>query len=192
MGTIMTGKRLHTDQSAGLFVLRKYATDLLGGDIDGAGSFVEGHVLVTNPRKNLYTIDIRLDSKAKPVPLDVVIEDKLQRRMGELIVGDHLRISLQGAQLLPLSPGPSSHVPYKLRFIEGVTILLVSRAGPQGEKEKLFHVWPGSSEQSILFRARFNPLCRRRHRQAQEAKAGTEHRLLRRRVVLYPSCGRRS
>jgi len=188
----MAGKRLHTDHSAGLFVSRKYAADLLGGDIDSPGSFVEGHVLVTNPRKNLYTLDIRLDSKAKPVTLDVVIEDKLQRRMGELMVGDHLRISLPGAQLLPLSPGPSSHVPFKLRFVEGVTILLVSRAGPQGEKEKLFHVWPASSKHSIHSRASFNPLCRRRHRQAQEAKAGTEHRSLRRRVVLHPSCGRRS
>lgn len=154
----MTSKRPHTD-SAGLFVSRKYATDLLRSDIDGAGSFVEGNVLLTNPRKNLYTIDIRLNSKAKPAHLDVVIEDKLQRRLGELIVGDRLRISLQGAQLLPFSPGGSSHVPVTLRFIEGVTILLVSRAGPQGEKEKLFHIWPGSSTHSILLRSSFNPLC---------------------------------
>jgi hypothetical protein len=146
----MTGKRPHTD-FAGPFISRKYAADLLRGDIDSAGSFVEGHVRSTNPRKNLYTVDIRLDAKAKPAPLDVVIEDKLQRRMGELIVGDHLRISLQGARLLPLSSDASSHVPIKLHFIEGVTILLVSRAGPQREKEKLFHIWPGSSKHSISF-----------------------------------------
>ncbi len=189
----MTAKRPHTD-SAGPFVFRKYAKDLLEGEIDSAGSFVEGHVHLTNPRKNLYTIDIRLDSKAKPALLDVVIEDKLHRRLGELVVSDHLRISLQGAQLLPLSAGASSesHLPVTLRFVEGVTILLVSRAGPQGEKEKLFHIWPASSKHSILLRASFNPLCWRRHRQDQKAKTGTEHRLLRRRVVLYASCGRQS
>ena len=190
----MTAKRPHTD-SAGPFVSRKYAKDILEGEIDGAGSFVEGHVHLTNPRKNLYTVDIRLNSKAKPTLLDVVIEDKLHRRLGELIVSDHLRISLQGAQLLPLSAGASSesHLPVTLRFVEGVTILLVSRAGPQGEKNKLFQIWPASSKHSIPFATRaLTHFVGVRHRQDQKAKTGTEHRLLRRRVVLYASCGRQS
>ena len=188
LSTVMTGKRPHTD-SAGPFISRKYAADLLGSDIDSAGSFVEGHVRSTNPRKNLYTVDIRLDAKAKPALLDVVIEDKLQRRMGELIVGDHLRISLQGARLLPFPSDASSHVPLRLHFIEGVTILLVSRAGPQGEKEKLFNIWPVSSTHSILLHASSNPHCWRRQRQGQKAKTGPKHRLLRHWVVLYACCG---
>jgi hypothetical protein len=151
----MTAKRPHTD-SARPFVSRKHAKDLLEGEIDSPGSFVEGRVHLTNPRKNLYTVDIRPNSKAKPAFLDVIIEDKLHRRLGELVVGDHLRISLQGAQLLPLSAGASSdsHLPVTLRFVEGVTILLMSRAGPQGEKDKLFHIWPALSKHSILSRAR--------------------------------------
>ncbi|KAI9455412.1 hypothetical protein F5148DRAFT_1151481 [Russula earlei] len=32
--------------------------------------------------------DVRLDSKAKPTYLGVVIEDKIQKRLGELIVGE--------------------------------------------------------------------------------------------------------
>jgi len=142
----MMGKRAHTD-STGPFLARKYAADLLRGDVDSPGSFIEGRVFSMNPRKNVYTLDIRLDSKAKAAYLDIYIEDKLQKRLGELLVGDHLQISLRGAQLLPFT-GASSHLPVILRFREGITVLLVSRAGLQGEKEKLFQVWPGSSEHS--------------------------------------------
>jgi hypothetical protein len=140
---VMMGKRAHTD-STGPFLARKYAADLLRGDVDSPGSFIEGRVFSKNPRKNVYTLDIRLDSKAKAAYLDVYIEDKLQKRL-ELHVGDHLQISLRGAQLLPFA-GASSHLPVILRFREGITALLVSRAGLQAEKEKLFQVWPGSSE----------------------------------------------
>ncbi|KAI9446168.1 hypothetical protein H4582DRAFT_1904053 [Lactarius indigo] len=138
----MTGKRPHPD-SAGLFLLRKSASDIAKGDIDAPGSYIVGRVFSKNPAKNQYVVDIRRDSNAKAVYLDVVIEDKLQKRF-ELLVGDHLHILLKGAQLLPHS-GPASHLPALLRFREGITILLVSRAGLQGEKEKLFHVWPGSN-----------------------------------------------
>jgi hypothetical protein len=143
----MMGKRTHTD-STGPFQARKYAADLLRGDVDSPGSFIEGRVFSMNPRKNVYTLDIRLDSKAKAAYLDIYIEDKLQKRLGELLVGDHLQISLRGAQLLPFT-GASSHLPVILRFREGITALLVSRAGLQAEKEKLFQVWPGSSEHSF-------------------------------------------
>ena len=144
LATVMTGKRTHTD-SAGPFLSRKYAADLLKGDVDSPGSFIEGRIFATNPGKNLYTVDVRLDLKAKAAYLDVAIEDKLQKSL-ELLVGDHLRISLRGAQLLPFS-GAHSHVPVILRFREGITVLLVSRAGLQGEKDKLFHVWPSLSKQ---------------------------------------------
>ncbi|KAH8986920.1 hypothetical protein EDB83DRAFT_1168118 [Lactarius deliciosus] len=138
----MAGKRPRTD-SAGLFLSRKSASDIARGDIDAPGSYVVGRIFSKNPAKNQYTVDIRRDSKAKAAYLDVVIEDKLQKRF-ELLVGDQLHILLKGAQLLPHS-GPASHLPALLRFREGITILLVSRAGLQGEKEKLFHVWPGSN-----------------------------------------------
>jgi hypothetical protein len=142
----MTGKRARTD-STGPFRARKYAAHLLSGDVDSPGSFIEGRVFSTNPSKKMYTLDIRLDSKANVTYLNIAIEDKLQKRLGELLVGDHLKISLRGAQLLPFSSAPS-HLPFILRFMEGITVLLVSRAGLQGEKEKLFQVWPGSSEHS--------------------------------------------
>jgi hypothetical protein len=145
----MTGKRGRTD-STGPFYARKHAADLLSGDVDDPGSFIEGRVFSTNPRKNLYTLDIRLDSRANATHLNVFIEEKLQKRLGELFVGDHLKISLRGAQLLP-SPGSSLHVPVVLRFREGITVLLVSRAGLQGEKEKLFQVWPGPSEHFFFY-----------------------------------------
>jgi hypothetical protein len=143
--------------AAGPFLSRKYAADILGGNVDSPGSYIEGSIFATNPRKNQYTIDVRPNSKAKAAYLDVFIEDKLQRRLGELPVGDHLRILLQGAQLLPYS-GASSHLPTILRFREGITVLLMSRAGLQGEKEKLLSVWLGSSERSILSSAGYNHL----------------------------------
>jgi hypothetical protein len=141
----MTGKRPHPD-SEGLFLSRKGASDIANGDVDTPGSYIVGRIFSKNPTKNQYTIDIRRDSSAKPAYLDVVIEDKLQKRL-ELLVGDHLHISLKGAQLLPHS-GPATHLPALLRFLEGITVLLVSRAGLQGEKGKLFHVWPISSAYS--------------------------------------------
>ena len=153
---IIMGKRARQD-SAGPFLSRIYAADILRGDIESPGTFIEGRIYSTNPRKNQYTIDVRPNSKAKAVYLDVFIEDKLQRRLGELIVGDSLRILLQGAQLLPY-PGASSHLPIILRFREGMTVLLMSRGGVQGEKEKLLSVWPGSSEHFILASAGYNHL----------------------------------
>ena len=138
----MTGKRPHPD-SEGLFLSRKGVSDITNGDIEAPGSYIVGKIFSKNPNKNQYTVDIRRDSNSKAVYLDVVIEDKLQKRL-ELLVGDLLHISLKGAQVLPHS-GPASHVPVVLRFREGITILLVSRAGPQGEKGKLFHVWPIAS-----------------------------------------------
>jgi hypothetical protein len=139
----MTGKRAPLD-SARSFVSRKYAADIVRGDIDSPGSYIEGRIFSVNPRKNHYTVDIRLDSKAKAAYLDVFIEEKLHKKL-ELLVGDVVRIALQSVQLLPYT-GPSSHVPALLRFREGITVLLVSRAGLQGEKEKLIHIWPGSSK----------------------------------------------
>ncbi|KAH9980969.1 hypothetical protein BGW80DRAFT_301893 [Lactifluus volemus] len=44
--------------------------------------------------------------------------------------------------------GAPSHLQVMLRFREGITVLLVSRAGPQGEKGKLFHIWPGHNANS--------------------------------------------
>ena len=141
----MTGKRPHPD-SERLFLSRKGASDIANADIEAPGSYISGKIFSKNPTKNQYTIDIRRDSSSKATYLDIVIEEKLQRRL-ELLVGDHLHISLKGAQLLPRS-GPASHVPALLRFQEGITILIVSRAGLQGEKGKLFHVWPISSAYS--------------------------------------------
>ena len=141
----MTGKRPLQD-SEGLFLLRKTASDIVKGDIDTPGSYIVGRIFSRNPTKNQYTVDIRRDSSAKAAYLDVVIEDKLQKRL-ELLIGDHLHISLQGAQVLPYS-GTASHLPILLRFREGITILLVSRAGLQGQKGKLFNIWPGSSTYS--------------------------------------------
>jgi hypothetical protein len=141
----MTGKRPHPD-SEGLFLSRRGASDIANGDIDAPGSYIVGRIFSKNPSKNQYTIDLRRDSSAKAAYLDVAIEDKLQKRL-ELLVGDHLQISLKGAQLLPHS-GPASHLPALLRFREGITVLLVSRAGLQGEKGQLFHVWPISSAYS--------------------------------------------
>ena len=138
----MTSKRPYQDPE-GLFLSRKSASDIVNGDIDSPGSYIAGRIFSKNSTKKQYTVDIRQESSPKAAYLDVVIEDKLQKRL-ELLVGDHLHISLKGAHLLPHS-GPASHVPAVLRFREGITILLVSRAGLQGEKGKLFHVWPGSS-----------------------------------------------
>jgi hypothetical protein len=149
------GKRARQDP--GLFLSRIYAPDILRGNIDIPGCYIEGRIYATNPRKDQFTIDVRPSPKAKAVYLDVFIEDKLQRRLGELPVGDYLRILLQGAQLLPYS-GASSHLSTILRFREGITVLLMSRAGPQGEKEKLLSVWPASSEHSILVSAGYNHL----------------------------------
>ena len=149
-------KRAHQD-SAGLFLSRLNAEDIVGGEIERPGSFIEGRIHSTNPRKSLYTIDIRPNSKAKVVYLNVFIENKLQRRLGELLVGDHLRILLQGAHILPYSGSPA-HLRVTLRYIEGTTILLMSRAGPQCEKEKLLSVWPNPSEYSILASAGYNHL----------------------------------
>jgi hypothetical protein len=149
-------KRAHQD-SAGPFLSRLNAGDILSGEIERPGSFIEGRIFSTNSRKNQYTIDIRPNLKVKPIYLDVVIEDKLQRKLGELAVGDHLRILLQGANILPYSNAPT-HVPVILRYREGITVLLVSRAGLQGEKEKLLSVWPNSSEHSILASVGYNHL----------------------------------
>ncbi len=149
-------KRARQD-SAGPFLSCMNAANILDGDIHRPGAFIEGRIYSTNPRKNQYTIDIRPNSKAKAVHLDVFIEDKLQRRLGELLVGDHLRILLQGAYILPYSGSPM-HLPAVLRFKEGVTILVMSRAGLQGEKEKLLSVLPSSSEHSILASVSYNHL----------------------------------
>ena len=132
------------------FLSRLNAGDILSGEIHRSGSFIEGRIYSTNPSKNRYTIDIRPNSKAKAMYLDVVIEDKLQRKLGELVVGDHLRILLQGAHILSYSNSPT-HLPAILRYIEGITVLLVSRAGLQGEKEKLLSVWPNQSEHSTFY-----------------------------------------
>jgi hypothetical protein len=149
-------KRARPD-SAGPFLSRLNAGDILDGGIERPGGFIEGRIYSTNLRKNQYTIDVRPNLKAKAVYLDVAIEDKLQRRLGELLVGDHLRILLQGAHILPYS-GPHSHLPAILRYREGITVLLISRAGPQGEKDKLLSVWPNPSEHSIFASARYNHL----------------------------------
>ncbi|KAI9511113.1 hypothetical protein F5148DRAFT_1173785 [Russula earlei] len=130
-------KRAHSN-ATGPFLSRKFASDILRGDVNSPGSFIEGRIFSMNPRKNQFTLD------AKPTYLDIVIEDKIQKRLGELIVGDRLRILLQGAQILPYS-GASMHVPAILRFREGITVLLVSRQGLQGEKEKFFRIWPDSN-----------------------------------------------
>jgi len=149
-------KRARQD-SAGPFLSRLNAADILDGQFERPGVFIEGRIYSMNHRKNQYTIDIRPNPKAKAVNLEVVIEDKLQRRLGELFVGDHLRISLQGAHILPYTGSPS-HLPIILRYREGITVLLMSRAGLQGEKEKLFSVWPAASEYSILASAGYNHL----------------------------------
>jgi hypothetical protein len=138
----MKGKRPQPE-STKPFESRKYAADLLKFDIDIPGSFIEGSIFSISPRDNKYTVDIRRDSKAKAAYLDVYIDEKLKKRL-EILINDRLRISLQGAQFLPHTA--PSRLPVILRFREGITVLLVSRAGPQREKEKLFHIWPGQSE----------------------------------------------
>lgn len=141
---------------AGLFLSRLNAADILDGEIERPGGFIEGRIYSKNPRKNQYTIDLRPNSKAKAVYLVVAIEDKLERRLGELLVGDHLRILLQGAHILPYSDSPM-HLPAILRYGEGITVLLTS-AGLQGEKEKLLSVWPNPSEHFVLASAGYNHL----------------------------------
>ena len=151
------GKRARQDP-AGPFLSRITTADILRGDIHDQGSYIEGRIHAKNPRNNQYSIDVRPPNvKAKPVYLDVFIAEKLQKRLGELSVGDHLRILLEGAQLLPFT-GASSHLSVTLRFNEGITVLLMSRAGLQGEKETLFSVWPGLSEHFILSSAGYNHL----------------------------------
>lgn len=152
------GKRARHD-SAGLFLSRLNAGDFVNGEINRPGGFIEGRIYSTNPNKNEYTIDIHpnLNSKAKAVYLDIVIEVKLQRQLGELLVGDHLQILLEGAGILP-RPKTPTHLPVILRYREGITVLLVSRAGPQGEKKKLLSVWPNQSEHSILASVGYNHL----------------------------------
>jgi hypothetical protein len=142
--------------SARPFLSRLNAADILDGEIERPGGFIEGRIYSMDPRKNQYTIDIRPNSKAKAVYLVVAIEDKLQRRLGEFLVGDYLRISLQGAHILPYSGSPT-HLRAMLRYREGITVLL-ARAGFQGEKEKFLSVWPNSSEHSILASANYNHL----------------------------------
>ena len=149
------GKRARQD--SGPFASRINAADILSGDIDGPGSFIEGRIYAKNPGKNQYTVDVRPSSKDKAVYLDVFIADKLQRRLEELLVGDYLRILLRGAQLLPY-PGAPLHLPVIVRFTEGITVLLMSRAGLQGEKEKILSVWPSLSEHSIFASAGYNHL----------------------------------
>ncbi|KAH9993825.1 hypothetical protein BJV77DRAFT_1067095 [Russula vinacea] len=96
------GKRARQDP-AGPFLSRITTADILRGDIHDQGSYIEGRIHAKNPRNNQYSIDVRpLNVKAKPVYLDVFIAEKLQRRLGELSVGDHLRILLEGAQLYRL------------------------------------------------------------------------------------------
>jgi hypothetical protein len=77
-------KRARQD-SAGPFLSRVTAADIRDGEIERPGGFIEGRIYSTNPRKNQYTIDVRPNLKAKAVYLDVAIEDKLQRRLGELL-----------------------------------------------------------------------------------------------------------
>lgn len=149
-------KRARQD-SAGPFLSRLDVADILSGEIDHPGGFIEGRIYSTISRKNQYTIDIRTNLNGRPIHLDVVIEDKLLRKFGELLVGDYLRILLQGAHILPHSNSPT-RLPVILRYMEGITVLLVSRAGPQGEKEKLLSVWPNSSEHSILASVGYNDL----------------------------------
>jgi hypothetical protein len=146
--TLIMSKRARQD-SAGPFLSRLNAADIRDGGIERPGGFIEGRIYSTDPRKNQYTIDIRPSSKAKAVYLDVVIEDKLQKRLGELLIGDHLRILVKDAHILPYSGSPA-RLPAILRYREGITILLVSRAGIQGEKEKLLSVWPNQSEHSVV------------------------------------------
>lgn len=150
-------KRARQD-SAGPFLSRVSAADILDGKIERPGNFIEGRIYSTNPRKNQYTIDIRPNWKAKAVYLDIDVEDKLQRRLGELCVGDYLRILLQGAYILPYSGSPTTHLPVILRYRDSITVLLVSRAGLQGEKEKLLSVCLNSSEHSILACTGYNHL----------------------------------
>jgi hypothetical protein len=147
-------KRARKD-SAGPFLSCMNAGDIIHGETERPGGFIEGRIYSTNSRKNQYTIDIRPNSKAKAVYLDVFIDDSLQRRLGELFVGDHLRILLQGALLLPYTGSPT-HLPVILRYKEGITLLLISRAGLRGEKEKLLSVWPKSCEHSILASVGYN------------------------------------
>ena len=153
---LIMSKRARQD-SAGPFLSRINAADIIHGETERPGGFIEGRIYSTNSRKNQYTIDIRPSSKARAVYLDVFIDDSLQRRLGELFVGDHLRILLQGALLLPYTGSPT-HLPAILRYKEGITLLLVSRAGLRGEKEKLLSVWPKSCEYSILASVGYNPL----------------------------------
>lgn len=149
-------KRARQD-SAEPFLSRFDAADILDGEIERPGGFIEGRIYSINPRKNQYTFDVRPNPKAKAVYLDVVIEDSLQRRLGELLVGDHLRILLQGAHILPYHDSPM-HLPVILRYREGITVLLMSRAGLQGENERLFSVWPNTSEHSVLANTGYNHL----------------------------------
>lgn len=153
-------KRARQDP-AGPFLSRLNAADICGGEIERPGGFIEGRIHTINPTKNQYSIDIRPTSKAKPVYLDVFIKDKLQRKLGDFCVGDHLRILLQGAHILPYSDSPPTHLSVILRYIEGITVLLTLRAGLQGEKEKLLSVWPNPSEHSILVSAGHNHLFQR-------------------------------
>jgi hypothetical protein len=141
------GKRVHQDSTP--FLSHINAANILNGNVHSHGSYIEGRIYSKNPAKHQFIIDVRPNSKSKAVYLDVFIADKLQRRLGELYVGDNLRILLRGAQLLPYS-GASSHLPVIVRFTEGITVLLVSRVGPQKEKDKLLSVWPSLSEYSIL------------------------------------------
>jgi hypothetical protein len=149
-------KRARQD-SAGPFLSRVTAADIRDGEIERPGGFIEGRIYSTNPRKNQYTIDVRPNLKAKAVYLDIAIEDKLQRRLGELCVGDYLRILLQGAHILPYSGSPA-HLPAIFRYRDGITVLLMSRAGLQGEKGKFLSVRPNPSEHSILAGAGYNHL----------------------------------
>ena len=153
-------KRAHQN-SAGPFLSRLNVGDILSGEIERPGSFIEGRVYSTNPKKNQYTIDIRPNSKAKAIYLDVVIEDKLQKKLGELLVGDRLRILLQGAHILPYS-NSHTHLPAILRYREGITVLLMSRAGLQGEKEKMLSFWPNISKHSIFASVGYNHLLLQR------------------------------
>lgn len=182
----MTGKRPQPD-SEGPFLSCKSAGDLIRGDINDPGSYVEGRIYSTNPSNNQYTVDIRGDSEPNAAYLDVVVEGKLQKRL-ELLVGDKLQISLNGAHLLPRS-GPASRLPVVLRFREGITILLVSRAGPQGEKGKLFHIWPRSSTYSVAFRLRLTLFVESRHQSGQKAKIRTGRWCPRHQLALYSASG---
>ena len=149
-------KRVRQD-SAGPFLSRLNAAEILDGEIERPGGFIEGRIYSINPKNNHYTFDVRPNPKAKAAYLVVVIEDKLQRRLEELLVGDHLRILLQGAHILPYKGSPM-HLPAILRYREGITVLLMSRAGLQGEKERLFSVWPNTSEYSVLANTSYNHL----------------------------------